>query len=118
MSHLKLRVAVPYLHCKRGTQSLSISKNAVSMLNFLMLRLPLASLIGQSRFRITRVAFLPSTVPWFRQRQRGLSPNRILWMGLDKSAHYCRAPIYRGPTAGGERTMPDTIGFIGLECCK
>ena len=71
----------PYLHCKRGTRSLSISKNAVSMLNFLMLRLPLASLTGRSRFRITRAAFLPSTVPWFRQRQRGLSPNRTLQQG-------------------------------------
>ena len=80
----------PYLHCKRGTRSLSISKNAVSMLNFLMLRLPLASLIGQSRFRITRAAFLPSTVPWFRQRQRGLSPNRTLQQGKRTSRSHNR----------------------------
>ena len=80
----------PYLHCKRGTRSLSISKNAVSMLNFLMLRLPLASLTGQSRLRITRTAFLPSTVPWFRQRQRGLSPNRTLQQGKRTSRSHNR----------------------------
>src|SRR6266513_649141 len=90
MSHLKLHAAVPYLHCKRGTRSLSISKNAVSMLNFLMLRLPLASLIGQSRFRITRAAFLPSTVPWFRQLQRVLSPNRTLQQGKRTSRSHNR----------------------------
>ena len=67
-----------------------ISKNAVSMLNFLMLRLPLASLIGQSRFRITRAAFLPSTVPWFHQRQRGLSPNRTLQQGKRTSRSHNR----------------------------
>ena len=80
----------PYLHCKRGTRSLSISKNAVSMLNFLMLSLPLASLTGQSRFRITRAAFLPSTVPWFHQRQRGLSPNRTLQQGKRTSRSHNR----------------------------
>src|SRR5438067_1544760 len=84
MSRPKQRVVVLLLRCKRGIPSLSTSKDAVSMLNFLRLRLPLAWLIGRSQFRTTRVAFLLSIVPWFHRHQRGPSPNRTLKQGKRK----------------------------------
>ena len=85
MSRPKQRVVALWLRCKRGIPSLSTSKDAVSMLNFLRLRLPLAWLIGRSQFRTTRVAFLLSIVPWLHRRQRGPSPNRTLRQGKHKA---------------------------------